>query len=111
MTIEEEIRSLPARQQIALYVILRMEGVGEKGFAFLSSQFANELKRFMYVNIFNDEKEYGKLVGGILGGLSRGGYLQSVSGGRDKLWKLSPKLGKNWKEYKEKLFEVKIYWN
>lgn len=108
--IKIKVRSLPVAQQIATYVILRMANSNLNGFSFLSSSFALAFKPFVKKHITTDMDEYGKFIGGILSGLMRNDVLVKLSGDRDKLWTLSDEIKKHFDDYKELLFEMKVYW-
>ena len=87
---------LPPSQQRALEVILKV-----KKEAFHSSDVQDKIAT----------KTGGKGAGAVLGALYRNGYLQKVSGGRDKMWKLSEETQKTKTELQKKLTEIKKYWN
>lgn len=91
-----DINNLSTSQQVALWVILHF-----KHKSFLSSEVAQS-------KFFTEEG--GKAIGGILGALYRNGFIEKISGGRDKLWKLSDAIEKNKEDYKNQLFKVKTYW-
>jgi len=90
------IKDLSSSQQVALWVILRLNKR-----SFLTSEVA-ESKLFT--------KQGKKAIGGIMSALYRNGTIEKVSGGRDKSWKLSPPVEKNKDFYKKELFKVKSYW-
>lgn len=111
--IEHAVLSLPHKQQIALWVILRMLKKADDGkkFRFFSSDFAREFGEFILQEVKDDKKDYGKLVGGVLSGLSRGGIVLKLSGGRDPLWTLADDILKNSEKYLPPLARVKVYWS
>lgn len=90
------IKDLSLNQQVALWVILRLDKK-----AFYSSDIASS-------DVFTDEGK--KAMGGILSSLYRNGFIEKVSGGRDKLWRLSDTAESNKVVLREKLFKVKTYW-
>lgn len=91
-----EINNLSPSQQMALWIILK-----EDKKAFYTSEVAKS-------KFFTDKGK--KAIGGIMSALYRNGLIEKVSGGRDKLWKLSPAVEKNKKVYKNELYKVKAYW-
>jgi len=96
---------LPAKQQIGLYVVLtKFKGDNP---LFHSSDFSREMKSFLSTS---EDNEYQKIIGGILGGLSRGQLLKKVSGDRDPLWLIPEDIHKNAELYKKELFPVATYW-
>lgn len=109
--VQNKITSLPLSQQVALWVILRMNRVGESDFSFFSSQFAKEFKPFVKKHLSANPDEYGKFVGATLSGLIRNDILTKLTGDRDKLWTLSKEVKNNYQIFKKKLFEVKAYWS
>jgi len=109
--IQEKISYLPSTQQVAFWVILRMPNAEEESFRFFSHEFAKEFKRFASNIIKENSENYGKFIGGILSGLFRNGILKRLSGGRSKLWTLSDEVKRNFKEYKQNLWEAKTYWS
>lgn len=110
MEVKEKITSLPLSQQVALWVVLRMDNAGKKNFSFLSSQLAQRFERFVKEHLSSDPDEYGKFVGAILSGLMRNRILIKLTGDRDKMWTLSDEVKENFEDYKNKLFEIKVYW-
>lgn len=91
-----DMNSLSSSQQVALWVILRFK---EK--SFYTSEVAES-------KFFTEQGK--KSIGGILGALLRNGFIVKVSGGRDKLWKLSVEIENNKDFYLKELFKVKTYW-
>ena len=110
MKVKERVTSLPLSQQVALWVILRMEKAEKENFSFLSSKFAQKFGRFVKEHLSSNPEEYGKFVGAILSGLMRNGILTKLTGDRDKMWTLSDEVKENFEGYKNKLFEIKAYW-
>lgn len=106
----QKIRTLPMRQQIALWVILRFPDADNEKFIFKSSELANRFDKFASDKIKKDKSEYGRFIGGILSGLSRNRILIKLSGDRDKSWTLVDEIKDNFDNYKKSLLEVKIYW-
>lgn len=107
---QKKINSLPIRQQIGLWTILRIPNVENKNFSFKSSTFKKEMEPHLIKSEFNDNAEYGRYVGGILSGLSRNKILLKISNDRDPLWILTDNIKKNQKIFKDLLFAVKTYW-
>lgn len=90
------IENLSSSQQVALWVILRLN---KKSF------FTSEVAESKF---FTEEGK--KAVGGIMSALYRNKLIEKVSGGRDKLWKLSPPIEKGKEFYEKELFKTKAYW-
>jgi len=90
------IKDLSTSQQMALWVILR---AGKKSF------YTSEIAKSPFFTAKGK-----KAIGGIMSALYRNGIIEKISGGRDKLWKLSPSVERDKKSYKDKLFEAKAYW-
>ncbi len=105
-----KIRSLPSRQQVGLWLIIRLAGAQNHKFSFKSSEFALKFKSFTTDKVKRNETEYGRFIGGILSGLYRNGLLIKLSGDRDKQWTLSDEIKDNFEMYKSSLFEIKTYW-
>lgn len=91
-----DINNLSSSQQVVLWIILHF-----KQKSFLSSEVTKS-------KFFTEEG--GKAIGGILGALYRNGFIEKISGGRDKLWRLNDEIEKNKECYKDQLFKVKAYW-
>ena len=108
--ISKIIRSLSLRQQVGLWIILGMPGIGRDKFFFESSLFAKNYKPYASDELKKDATKYGKFVGGVLSGLCQNGFLIKLSGGRDKQWAISEDLKNNSEQYKKSIFEVKSYW-
>lgn len=90
------VQSLSSNQQVALWVILRLNQ---------NSFYSSDVAKSKFFT-----KKGKKAVGGILGSLYRNHFIDKVAGGRDKLWKLSDETEKNKQQYKDGLFRVKTYW-
>lgn len=90
------IKNLSPSQQVALWVILKFN---KKSF------FSSEIAGSEYLT-----EKGRKAIGGILGALSRNGFIEKVSGGRDKLWKLNSLIENNKEFYKKEITKVKTYW-
>lgn len=91
-----DIKDLSTSQQAALWVVL-----GFKQKSFYTSEVASS-------KLFTNESK--KSIGGILSALYRNGFIEKISGGRDKLWKLNDSIEKKRKFYKKEISEVKEYW-
>lgn len=92
----KNIRDLPEGQQKILVTLLKI-----KTPTFRTSEVVEKL---------TDEPS-GRSVGGVLGSLYRNGYLEKVSGGRDKTWKLSAAAVKATDEIQRQLSDIKRYWS
>ena len=102
----EKVKKLPAKQQIALWVVLKNFNA-PSGTRFTASDFAR--KAGMIVGS-TDARENARTLGGILSSLVRNGVVEQFTGGRQPVWQLVPELHKNAKEY-EKIFNpVVTYW-
>lgn len=91
-----EFSDLPQSQQRALDVILRLDKE-----AFYSSEIQEKI----------EGRSGGKAAGAILGALYRNGYLEKISGGRDKMWKLAEGAAAAVVQIKQQLKEIKVYWS
>ena len=80
-------------------------------FSFYSSAFAKSLKPYLKKHLSANPDDYGKFAGATLSALLRSGILIKLSGDRDKLWTLSDDIKSNFSRLKQKLFEIKTYWN
>lgn len=102
----EKFKKLPAKQQIALWIILKNFNAGS-GTRFTASDFA--LKAGMIV-ASADARENARTLGGLISSLVRNGAVEQFTGGRQPVWQLVLELHKNAKEY-EKIFNpVVTYW-
>lgn len=108
--IQSKTNTLPIRQQMGLWLILRLPHSNENNFSFRSSEFSEAFREFSTENVKASDLEYGRFIGGILSGLSRNGFLIKLSGDRNVLWTLSDEVKKNHGDYKKYLLEVKTYW-
>ena len=91
-----DVYNLSSSQQVALWVIFHF-----KEESFFSSEVAQS-------KIFTDHGK--KAIGGILCSLYRNGFIEKVSGGRNKLWRLNAEIEKKKNYYLKELFKVKTYW-
>ena len=91
-----DISNLSTSQQVALWVILRLRHK-----SFFSSEVAQS-------SVFSEEGK--KAIGGILSSLYRNGFIEKVSGGRDKLWRLNKEIENKRDFYKKEITKVKTYW-
>jgi len=90
------INDLSSSQQVALWVILHLE---QKSF------YTSEVAKSKF---FTNEGK--KSIGGILSALYRNGFIEKVSGGRDKLWKLNEKVRRGRDYYLKEISKAKTYW-
>lgn len=90
------ITNLSPSQQVALWVILHL-----KQKSFYTSEVAKS-------NLFTKKGKYA--IGGIMSSLYKNGVVERLSGGRDKLWKLSNAIEENREFYKKEISKVKVYW-
>jgi len=107
LKLEQEIRKLPAKQQIAIWVILKNFNKKD-GIYFSVADFANEMKKYL---IYKDLESLGKIMGGLLSSLVRNGMIKQLSGGRNTIWTVDPELQKNAKEYVKLIFPVVSFWD
>ena len=99
------VRSLPAKQQLALWVILKHFHTPQ-GTWFTAPDFADKAKKF----IVSDEAVAARTLGGILSSLVRNGMIEQLSGGRKPVWQVVPELHKHAVEYTKALFPTVTYW-
>ena len=104
----EEMRALPAKQQIALWVILR-EFHSPKGTWFSAGDFFEKARKYLTAGE-SAGKEEARILGGILSSLVRNGMISQLSGGRKPIWQVVPELHKNASEYAKAIFPVVTYW-
>lgn len=90
------IQNLSSSQQVALWVILKLNRK-----SFYTSEVTNS-------KVFTEQGK--KAVGGIMSALYRNGIIEKVSGGRDKLWKLNPSVEEEKEFYIQEITKVKAYW-
>lgn len=100
-----KVRSLPAKQQIALWVILKHFHT-ESGTWFTAPDFADKAKRY----IVSSDKEAARTLGGILSSLVRNEMIEQLSGGRKPVWQVVPELHKHAAEYMKAIFPTITYW-
>lgn len=105
-TPRRDMTKLSAKQQIGLYVILT-KLYGEKNRPFFSSDFAEEMERYLKTN---DSDEYKKIIGGILGALSKNGIIRKITGDRDPLWILPDDIYQITGDYKKAILPVVTHW-
>ena len=101
-----KVRSLPARQQIGLWVILK-NFHQKKGTWFTAPEFAEKMRKFL---ISDDTDNLARIMGGILSSLLRNGMIEQLSGGRKPVWQVVSELHRHAKEYEEAMFPVITYW-
>lgn len=102
----KKVLSLPARQQIALWVILS-KFHKPKGTWFTVAQFAEETRKYF---LTDDSKDLARIMGGMLSSLYRNGMVTQLTGGRKPVWQVAPELHKNAKKYLDSMFGVAAYW-
>lgn len=103
------LRDLSVKQQLGLYVVLT-KFYDSKNRPFYSSDFAKEIKRFLLID---NEDEFRRIIGGILGALSKNNILIRVSSDKDPLWKLPDDIHANPEYYRKELQhipEIEIRW-
>ena len=103
------LRDLSVKQQVGLYVVLT-KFYDPKNRPFYSSDFAKEMKKFLLID---NEDEFRRIIGGILGALSKNNILIRVSSDRDPLWRLPDDIHANTEHYRKELQhipEVEIRW-
>ncbi|MFA6408043.1 MAG: hypothetical protein WCW36_01020 [Candidatus Paceibacterota bacterium] len=101
-----KVRSLPAKQQIALWLILK-EFHKPKGTWFTALEFAIKMKKYL---LSEDPAELARIIGGIISSLKRNGMIEQFTGGRKPVWQVTPELHKNAKKYQDAVFPVVTYW-
>lgn len=106
MEFMEKVLKLPARQQIALWVILK-KFHKPKGTWFTVAEFAEETKKYF---LTDDSKDLARIMGGMLSSLYRNGMVTQLTGGRKPVWQVVPELHKNAEKYREAMFPVISYW-
>ncbi|MFH1713390.1 MAG: hypothetical protein ABH896_04390, partial [Candidatus Jacksonbacteria bacterium] len=74
-TMRAELARLPLKQQVGLWVILRLDNVSSEKFVFCSSEFADKFKKFITETVRSNQSMCGKLLGGVLSGMSRNGLI------------------------------------
>lgn len=102
----KKVTSLPARQQIALWVILSKFNK-PKGTWFTVADFAEETRKYF---LADDTTDLARILGGILSSLYRNGMITQLTGGRKPVWQVVPELHKNAKKYRDSMFGVVTYW-
>ena len=103
------LRDLSVKQQLGLYVVLK-KFHDPKNRPFYSSNFAKEIKPFLSTN---NEDEARRIIGGILGALSKNNILIRVSNDKDPLWKLPEDIHANPEYYRKELQhmpQIEIRW-
>jgi hypothetical protein len=103
------LSSLSVKQQVGLYVVLT-KFYDIKNRPFYSSDFAKEMKKFLLID---NEDDFKRIIGGILGALSKNNILIRVSSDRDPLWKLPEDIHGDPEYYKKELRhipEIEIRW-
>lgn len=101
-----KVTKLPARQQIALWVILK-KFHKPKGTWFTVAEFSEEVKNFFLYDSLDD---LGRILGGLLSSLYRNGMITQLTGGRKPVWQVVPELHKHAEDYRQAMFPVITYW-
>lgn len=107
--LNRNLKNLSVKQQIGLYVVLT-KLFDSKNRPFYSSDLAKEMRPFLRID---DDDEFRRTIGGILGALSKNNILIRVSSDRDPLWKLPDDILADPKHYKKELQhipDVEIRW-
>jgi hypothetical protein len=103
----EKIHSLPARQQISLWIILKNFRNKKGVVSFTVNDFCDEAKKYF---VSKDPESIGKIAGGVLSSLVRNEMIIKISGGREKIWSVVDELNKNAKKYESEIFPIVSYW-
>ena len=101
------VRALPAKQQIALWVILKKFHKKE-GTWFTVAKFGDEMTKYLSPD---KPEELGRIIGGILSSLVRNEMIEQFTGGRKPIWTVVPELHRNAKEYEKSIFPVVTFWD
>lgn len=102
----EKIQGLPAKQQIALWIILK--NFHKKDIvSFTVGDFCDVAKKYFKAD---DPEALGKIAGGLLSSLVRNEMVKKISGGRNKIWTVTDELNKNAKNYESAIFPITNYW-
>ena len=105
------IKGLSVKQQLGLFVVLTKLYDKKVNRPFYSSDFSEAIKELVSAK---DIDEYYKVVGGILGALSKNGILLKQSGDRDPLWTLADDIYERPGVYLEQLKHVphvRVFWS
>lgn len=100
--LNRNLKNLSVKQQLGLYVVLT-KLYDSKNRPFYSSNLAKAIKPFL--NVDNDD-EFRRIIGGILGALSKNDILIKVSSDKDPLWKLPDDILADSEYYKEQLQHI-----
>ncbi len=103
--LKKEIKEMPVKQQVGLYVIL--DNFINKELLFKSSDFQREMKKYL---ILDDEDGYRRVIGGILSGLSKNNLITRMSNDKDPLWNISIDVAEDADDYKQAILPVITYW-
>ena len=96
------LKDLSVKQQLGLFVVLT-KLYDPKNRHFYSSDFAEKIKPFLAKT---DQDEIRRIIGGILGALSKNGIIEKVSSDRDPLWKLPEDIHKDPEYYRNELQHI-----
>ena len=102
----QKAKSLPAKQQIALSVILK-EFRKPKGTWFTVPEFADKMKKYL---LADTPEELARIMGGIMSSLVRNGMVKPITGDRKPVWQVAPELHKRAKDYQDSVISVVTYW-
>lgn len=105
-TSRRDLTKLSVKQQVGLYVVLD-KLYDEKNKPFYSSDFAREMQKYLLIE---DQDEYRRTIGGILGSLSKNQLLKKMSSDRDPLWMLAEDIHQEAQSYKNDILPVAIHW-
>ncbi len=100
--LNRNLKNLSVKQQLGLYVVLTTL-YDSKNHPFYSSELAKAIRPFL--NIDNDD-EFRRIIGGILGALSKNNILIRVSSDKDPLWKLPDDILSDPERYKKELQHI-----
>lgn len=100
-----KIRNLPAKQQLAVWIILNK--FKKKKYTFQVSDFAEAIKKYL---LPKDTKDLARMIGGILSSLVRNKIIKPLTGGRDVIWTIDPDIKKYAGACSDQIFSVVTYW-
>ena len=100
--IDRNFKALSVKQQIGLYVVLTKFHTEENS-PFFSSDFSAAMKSFLLIE---DPGEYKRVIGGILGALSKNNILEKISSDKDPLWRLPEDIYANRESCKKELQHI-----
>ena len=103
---ERNIKKLSAKQQIGMRVILK-DLIGEENTPFLSSDFSKKMQKIFPIK---NDSEHQRMIGGILGALSKNSIIEKITGDRDPLWMIAEDIYENAEKYEKQIQPVLLYW-